>query len=297
MDDKVIIGIVTVLYNSSKVLDEYFESLEKQDFKNIILFIVDNKSTDDSLEKAKKLSKNVSFECVFIENDENFGVAKGNNQGVVKAKERNCDYILLSNNDVVLKKDTISILYRTLCDKSLDMIVPKILFYKSNLINQVSGKFNLCKASTTNFGYGKKDNGFFDKVGPVKYATTCFMLMRTALFDEVGMFDEKYFVYYDDSDFVWRALKMGKSLWIDTNSILEHKESYCTGGAKSDFSVYYVHRNMIYFVYKCYPFIYRNISILYQLIRCLIKYYPNKRTRKLVRKAFSDGFTMVKEIK
>ena len=99
MDNK--IGIVTILYNSEAVLDDFFESLSHQTFKNFILYIVDNLSPDNSLSRAKSLGKKVDFECVYIENGQNFGVAKGNNIGIKAALKDGCNYILLSNNDSI----------------------------------------------------------------------------------------------------------------------------------------------------------------------------------------------------
>ena len=96
------IGIVTVLYNSAGVLPEFFETLGTQRYTNFILYIVDNKSPDDSLAVARKLCASARFETVVIENEENYGVAKGNNIGIKAALRDGCDRVLLSNNDIVL---------------------------------------------------------------------------------------------------------------------------------------------------------------------------------------------------
>ena len=123
------IGIVTVLYNSESVLDDFFSTLERQSYKNFVLYVVDNKSPDNSLNKTKELAKSVSFETVIIENQQNDGVAKGNNLGIEKALADSCDYILLSNNDVVLYEDTILNLLMA-AERNNDLVVvPKILIY------------------------------------------------------------------------------------------------------------------------------------------------------------------------
>jgi len=76
------IGIVTLLYNSEKVLEDFFNTLNIQTYKNFKLFVIDNQSPDNSLNKARELAKSVFFETHFIANSGNYGVAKGNNQGI-----------------------------------------------------------------------------------------------------------------------------------------------------------------------------------------------------------------------
>ena len=65
------------------------------------------------------------------------------------------------------------------------------------------------------------------------------MLIRKELFEEIGYMDEAYFVYYDDTDFVYRALRRGHNVLYVPESFLQHKESTSTGGKKSDFTLYY----------------------------------------------------------
>jgi GT2 family glycosyltransferase len=126
------IGIVTVLYKSESVLHDFFTTLNQQTYDNFILYVIDNKSPDSSLASSKQLSVNSFFEVKFIENDDNYGVAKGNNQGIEAALIDGCDYVLLSNNDVVLKPDTIEKLYAGLKETNADIVVPKIYFHGTN---------------------------------------------------------------------------------------------------------------------------------------------------------------------
>ena len=95
-------------------MPEFFETLGTQRYTNFILYIVDNKSPDDSLAVARKLCASARFETVVIENEENYGVAKGNNIGIKAALRDGCDRVLLSNNDIVLVPDTIECLVRAL---------------------------------------------------------------------------------------------------------------------------------------------------------------------------------------
>ena len=97
------LGLVTVLYNCEGVLQDFFDTLAIQTYKDFELIIVDNKSKDNSLNQCKRLAEKMFFKCFFIENEDNLGVAAGNNQGIKLALEHNCDKVLLTNNGIVLK--------------------------------------------------------------------------------------------------------------------------------------------------------------------------------------------------
>ena len=79
------IGVVTVLYNGERVLDDFFRSLGEQTYENFTLYVIDNHSQDRSLAKARALASAVRFETVCIAEPENWGVAKGPTSGIVRA--------------------------------------------------------------------------------------------------------------------------------------------------------------------------------------------------------------------
>lgn len=277
------IGIVTVLYNSSGVLDDFFRSLEEQTYKDFVLYIIDNNSPDNSLEVASVLSKAVTFRSVILPQKENWGVAKGNNIGIQKALEDGCDFILLSNNDIELQKNTIQELINGIYETKSDIIVPKIYFWKTNVIWAAGGAF--CKGSgqTIQYGENKTDSEEYNSIRRIYYAPTCFALIKAGVFNEVGMMDENYFVYYDDTDFMWRLMKSHKLLYYYPKSVLWHKESTSTG-KRSFFSVYYLSRNVIYFTYKNKGL----LSFIYVLIRNVLAFLfrHTKEWNSYVRPAF-----------
>jgi GT2 family glycosyltransferase len=284
------IGIVTVLYKSETVLDDFFRTLNEQSYKNFILYIIDNKSPDNSLNKSKELANHVCFETKFIENDDNYGVAKGNNQGIEAALKDNCDYVLLSNNDVVLQPDTIEKLYLGLKENDADMAVPKIYSHDTGLIWAAGGKFTKYNGATIHIGIEEKDTGKYDKNYQVDYSPTCFMLIKRNIFSIVGMMDEKYFVYFDDTDFVYRAREKKIKLFYIYNSIIIHKESTSTG-KMSDFSMYYLIRNRIYFAKKHRRFFYVFYieNLIYHYSIRWFKMIRNRHQWRLMLKAMYDG--------
>lgn len=289
------IGIVTVLYNSENVLSDFFDSLEKQTYKDFILYVIDNKSPDNSLAKAKLLASTHNFTTRIFAEEENWGVAKGNNIGIINALSDNCQYVLLANNDVILHETTIETLLHGLLFMNVKIAVPKIYFCDSRRFYSTGGYFCRFKALTPHRGYNKIDNGQYDSFEIVEYAPTCFMLIDASVFYEVGLMDEKYFVYYDDSDFIWRATKCHRNkIAYIYNSSLEHKESYSTGGAQSDFAIYYSCRNAIYFANKNYTLIFRILAFIFQIMHTYMRkpfIYPKVKVN-VAKKALRDGFKM-----
>ncbi len=292
------IGIVTVLYGSETVLKDFFESLDKQTYKDFILYVIDNKSPDQSLNLSKKLKQQVSFETKIIENQENYGIAKGNNIGIIQALADNCEYVLLSNNDIELKPDAIEKLLTGMEQEKMNLAVPKIYFHGTDLIWAVGGKFKYISGGTAHLGYHQKDDSKWDKRYKVSYSPTCFMLIRSNIFYNIGLMDEAYFVYYDDTDFIYRCQKQKEKIIYIPESIIYHKESTCTGGTKSDFTLYYNARNAVYFALKNFSIFHCIITtIAYFLYYWLVRRYNVlPQQRQLIIKGYKDGHQMYKKV-
>lgn len=291
------IGIVSVMYNSQSVLEDFFNTLNSQTYTDFKLYLIDNASPDSSLSTAEAFAKKSRFETVLIREPENWGAAKGNNIGIVRALEDGCEYILLSNNDILLQPTTIEELYKGALHRNLDMAVPKIFYYdQPQLIWSFGGRFHPFKGTTDQFGMMQKDSDDFSKDIICEYSPTTFMLIKADVFKKTGLLDEKYFIYYEDTDFVWRAVKChGLCLGTVGNSKMWHKESVCTGGYLRDTGIYYLNRNKRYFVGKNYKGFRKYISLAYiTLYRNII--YPikwGKEKQGLMRKANRDGVKML----
>lgn len=290
------IGIVTVLYNSSTVLGDFFETLSQQTFKDFVLYIIDNKSPDDSLSKSKELAKTYqeSFMSVIVENDDNYGIAAGNNIGVKRAFEDNCEFILLSNNDVVLNNDCISLLLNKIQETDVDMIVPKIFFYDEPLIWMAGGYFTKFSGGTRHIGNMKKDCPEYNKYQLISYAPTCVMLIKKESFEKVGYFDEKFFVYFDDTDWIYRSRQRGLQLAYLPEAVVYHKESTSTGGQQSDFTIYYQLRNHVYFCKKNFSKYHYWLFVMAKGVHHFLYYRwkLNAHQREIADKAINDGLKM-----
>ena len=289
-----LIGIVTVLFNSDDVLPGFFKSLAEQEGVVYKLYVIDNSKTDSGSRISRQLANRYGIDVEIVFNDANFGVAKGNNQGIELARHDGCDYILLSNNDIEFdNKNLFAGLVQELNDRQLDAVVPKIYYFGlDRKIWFAGGDFSKFRAITPHWGDGEDDRGQFDAISIVNYAPTCFVLMRANVFDAIGLMDEKYFVYFDDADFMWRMKSAAMRLGMAPSFNLWHKVSFSTGGQASDFTLYYGFRNRIYFIRKNFNNFWAAVSVAFVLAtvvaRCVV--YKKKSQKIALLKGFRDGF-------
>lgn len=290
------IGIVTVLYNSEKVLKPFFDSLNNQSYSNLTLYVINNASPDKSKIIVEEQSPKTRFPIVLIDVGANVGVAAGNNIGIKRALKDGCEFVLLSNNDIELHPNAISILIDGMAENNASMVVPKIINFFTNNIWAAGGKFLYFRGTTKHIGAGDApDRDIYNITKEVNYSPTCFMLIKRGVFERVGLMDETYFVYSDDTDFVWRATIIGNErLFYIPNSVIWHKESTCTEGIYSDFTLRYMIRNNVYFSFKYYNIIHLMLLVPYHITKYLFKYCKilNRHQRDIVRKAYKEGFDM-----
>ena len=245
------IGLVTVTYNSATVLEEFLASVRALRGVDTVLYAIDNASKDDSV---RRLETDPPPGCVVIPNKDNVGVAAGNNQGIHAALNDGATHVLLINNDVRFGPDLVATLLAEMEGCDAGMIVPKIYFADTPKTIWCCGGFLDWKRGymPRHYGAKKTDVGQFDIARWVESAPTCCMLIRAEVFAKVGFMDERYFVYGDDTDFVYRARECGFGLRYTPSAVLDHKVSSLTGGQNSEFSIRWSSRARGLFLAKHY---------------------------------------------
>jgi len=120
------IGLVTITLNSENVITGFINSVNNQDYSNCRLYVIDNNSTDNTLQKINELAN--KDKIVIIKNNFNNGVAAGNNQGILKALEEGCAYVILINNDTEFEESLVLKLLNTAQKLKYSIVVPKMLY-------------------------------------------------------------------------------------------------------------------------------------------------------------------------
>ncbi len=249
------LALVTVTYNSRSVIQDFLQCCSEQTFKEYLVIVVDNNSSDQTLELIQQFKPALPLK-VFAEY-ENHGVAKGNNIGIEFALQQRADYVLLINNDVTFEAGFFQKLLDKMDEyKEASAVVPKINFFDPpDRIWYGGGKFSYWKGPlATHIAYGKRDkSSAATNQRYVEYAPTCAMILRASVFATTGLMDEKYFVYYDDTDFCFRMKARKEKILYVPAVRLFHKVSFLTGGEKSKFTIRMFSRNQIYFIRKHFP--------------------------------------------
>lgn len=278
------IGVVTVLYDSASVLEDFLDSIECQTYTNFVVYCVDNGSTDNSVAQCRARGER----CRIIENGSNLGVAAGNNVGTRAAIADGCEFVLYLNNDVTFGPGLFGQLLQGLKHHSCSMITP-IMYYhdRPEVIWAAGGYFQRWLGyRCIHFADGDIDQGQIATPRQIQYTPTCCVLIRRHLFETIGIMDERYFVYYDDTDFMLRALKAGESLYLLPEAKLWHKVSSLVG-TSSPFRTRFVHRNHALYGHKHLPFL---CAYLISFVYCAGYLFLSI----VGRLSFSEAFTRIK---
>jgi GT2 family glycosyltransferase len=290
------LGLVTVLYNTPGVLPDFFRSLSYQDYKNFTLYVVDNSSTPESLELAKALSEQYAINAIFIDNKgNNVGVAAGNNQGALVAERDDCDYIVFINNDLLFEQATIfSELVKVAIEERVEVLSPLILSYPAKTIWYAGGKIDELRAVAPHFLIDEVYQPQIITRARFTYAPTCFLMVARKVWDRVGCMDERYFAYYDDTDFLHRIVHAGFLVELIPSALIYHKVGSSTGGDISRFGMYHLTRNRIYFIKKNIKGIKKVVSLFYTLSTRVVRMLTikNAELRRAIGKGIIDGLKM-----
>ena len=185
--------------------------------------VVDNGSTDNSTEAIRRDFPNVHV----IANKQNLGFAAGCNVGMEQAlKEQGRDYILLVNNDTVVDPCLLAELVEE-ADRNPRVAVcsPKIYYYDPrDLLWWAGGTYSLWTGMAVHTGRREQDEGRYDSVRDLDWATGCVMLLRIKALHEVGLFDAKIFANSEDVDLSLRFRRAGYTIRYVPTARLWHRE-------------------------------------------------------------------------
>jgi GT2 family glycosyltransferase len=251
------VSIIMVTYNSVNKLHEFFDevlkSLVNLDYDNYAIVIVDNNSGDSTINHVKEMLRDPEMKgrVLIIKLRENKGLPYAYNVGAIMATRvfPETMYLLFMNDDVILSKELLNVLVRSLRE-SCDVIQPVIIHMNGH--KEVGFGIGIT-------GYVKPLNckeidcsTRFTRVPVISGAV--FMVKKDAFFD-IGMFDGKIFWGYDDVDFCWRLHKHGYTTCIAMETHAIHYGS-ATWGRENPIKYYYNTRNHIYMFYKNHYFMY-----------------------------------------
>lgn len=260
------IAVVLVNYNGAEDTIDCIQSLQQLQYKDYKIVVVDNKSTDDSINKLSSFDTKGIIKL--LKADENNGFSAGNNIGIQYALDvLHADYIWLLNNDTVVMPESLSELLKGFeSDNNIGITTAKT-FYWSNksMIWYAGGAINNKTSRTEHWRYGeieKKECPRLERNTPVTFISGCCMLIKREVFEKVGNLDEDYFLYDEDSDFCLRTTAAGYTLMYCPNAVIYHKVSASTGKI-TGIAQYYSVRNKLWLIKKNFKGINNLIALCY----------------------------------
>ena len=226
-----LVYIVILNWNGGSLTIDCLKSLAKVEFDNYKILVVDNGSTDDSINVIKKEYPDIEI----LKLDSNIGYAAGNNAGFELLKNKNPKYIIFLNNDTIVDKYFIEPLIKPLqINSEIGQTVPKIYYAdKIDRIWYAGGKVNLWLGLVYHEGIRKKDTASLMIAKFTDYATGCCFAMRYKDFSELHGFDTNFPMYGEDVDLSMRVKASGKNILFEPSSMIWHKVSASIGGELS----------------------------------------------------------------
>ncbi|MDQ1275372.1 MAG: hypothetical protein QG610_945 [Euryarchaeota archaeon] len=244
------VSIIILNWNGKENTINCLEALKLTTYPNYDTIVVDNGSTDGS---AKYFKDNYSG-IKLIENGKNLGFAEGNNVAIREVlKTGKSKYVSLLNNDTVVKPDWLEKLVEALeSDEKIGSCQPKVLsLINPDMIDAVGVSINR-RGGADLEGHNEKDIGQYDHTSEVFGVCAGAALYRAKMLNQIGIFDEDFFAYYEDVDLAIRARLFGwKSIYVP-QSVIYHIHS-ATLGKDSPFKKYLLERNSYYYVIKSFP--------------------------------------------
>ena len=270
------VSVVTPNYNGLKFLNNYFETLLIQSRFIEEIILIDNNSTDGSIEFIEEFmrSSNYPIDIVLIKNDENLGFAPAVNQGIKAAKS---EYIYSVNNDVELEWNALEEIIKAM-DESIELgenpfsIQSKMIqHYNRKLIDDAGDEYTIL-AWTKKIGDGQPVERYNEK-REIFSSCAGAALYRKSVLEEIGLFDDNFFAYVEDIDLAYRSQIYGYKNYFCPNSIVYYHYGSATSGSRyNEFKIRLAARNNVFLIYKNFPILQKIINFIFLFLGFLIKY-------------------------
>lgn len=236
--------IIILNWNGRDDTLECLSSIAKIDYPNFLVIVVDNGSADDSVPKIRAAFPNIEV----IETGKNLGFAGGNNVGIKRALELDTDYVMLLNNDTVVDPGILDAFVAAAKQfPDAGAFSGKIYFHaEPNRISYAGAQWNPAATRFEQIGEGMRDDGVtFSMACETAYACGCAFFIPAGRLREIGLLDEDFFLYFEETDWCYRAKEAGHSSIFVPEAKLWHKVSVSFGGEGSPLALYFITRNRL----------------------------------------------------
>jgi len=241
-----LVSVIVVNYNGKVFLKKCLSSLSSQSYPDIEIIFVDNGSSDGS---ANYVRKEFPFVKI-LEIKKNLGFAKGNNTGI---KEARGELIATLNNDTEVTSRWLEELVRAMkTDPGIGMCASKMLFMDRTDMIQSTGLTVSRSGVCWDRGIYETDNGQYGSVEEIFGPCAGAALYRKRMLEEIGLFDEDFHAYLEDTDLAFRGRLSGWKCMYVPKAVVYHYHGG-TAGFETDYTIYYANRNILWNTIKNFP--------------------------------------------
>lgn len=239
------VAIIVLNWNGGEDTLACLESLRQLDYPDYEIVVVDNGSTDSSAQVIRDAFPNV----MMLETGKNLGFAGGNNVGLRYALAGSADYVLLLNNDTEVASDFISVLVCAVeATPHAGVAGPTIYYFdRPTTIWSAGGTIDWRRGDTHMMALNEVDEGQYDVVREVDFVTGCALLARREVVDQVGLFDSRFFMYYEEAEWCVRVARAGFKILHVPQARIWHKIVPMQQAASPRIH-YYMTRNRLLFL-------------------------------------------------
>jgi GT2 family glycosyltransferase len=237
--------IIVLCYNGVELTLECLASLRQLSIPQADVLIVDNASSDGTPAAVRARFPEVAV----IETGANLGFAAGNNVGLRYALERGYDYALLLNNDTEVAPDFLKELV-TAAESApeIGVVGPTIVYYeRPDLIWSAGGAIDWQRGTSAMRGIGEPVAQLPPAARDVDFVTGCALLCKRAVLERVGLLDERFFMYYEETEWCVRARRAGFRILHVPSARVLHKIPL-NARADKPYVAYYMTRNRLLFL-------------------------------------------------
>jgi hypothetical protein len=276
------VAVILVVYNQKLNLELLFESLKCQSFTDFRIYLIDNNSSDNSLEYARQLNEKYNFDVRFFQLEENTGFAKGNNIGAEAALKDGCELVFVLNNDIELEKDCLAELVSLISSAKNIGIVGPILFYwteckKSNRIQEFGGNIDFKRYKIAKHFTGQVHETVRDKIPEqleVNFVCGGTTFIKSEVIKKCGLWDERFFAYGDEIDLSKRVLEAGYKLFVTKNAKAWHFHDWSNLNKQGYYAEYHLSARNKYIYFNKYKlYLWMLISLLEDLIKFPVRFF------------------------
>jgi GT2 family glycosyltransferase len=271
--------LFTVILNTNRREDTLacLESLLNNSYTNHRALVLDNASSDGSVEAIQARYPTVTV----ISLEKNLGYAGNNNVGIQAALAQGAEWVFVLNEDTILAEDCLAELVTAAkADPQIGILGPMVYHHNEPAVIQSAGGKLGPKWESIHIGQNELDQGQFNHIRPVDWVSGCAILVRREVIEQIGMLDERFFYYWEETEWCLRTSQAGWKILHVPQAKLWHK------GVQRDYRpnpnvTYYSTRNRLLMIQKHHAPLPIRFAAWSQMLRTLFSWSLRPKWREM----------------